>query len=179
MGNKALLICDMLNDFVQEGAPLEVPGVRKIVPNIRREMDKAHEQGVPVIFICDSHTADDPELAVWPPHAMKGSAGEEIIPELAPSKNDIIIPKTRYEGFYNTNLNETLRSLQVEDVILTGVATEICIHYTGASAIMRGYRVIVPEDCVCGIDETNAASALSMLKEVLQPPLNTKLEGLL
>ncbi|MFB3788212.1 MAG: cysteine hydrolase family protein [bacterium] len=169
MGKKVLLICDMLNDFIQPGAPLEVPGVRNIIPAIRREMEKARREGVPIIYVCDCHVASDPELSVWPPHAMKGTPGAEIIPELKPREDDIVLEKTRYDAFYNTDLESILRSLGAADMILTGVCTEICIHYTGVGAIQRGFRVHVPEDCVHGLSEPESAAALRMLKQVLQP----------
>ncbi|RJP18819.1 MAG: cysteine hydrolase [Candidatus Omnitrophota bacterium] len=174
MNKKALLICDMLNDFVRKGAPLEAPGATDIIPNIRREMENARRDKVPIIYICDSHVSDDPEMNVWPLHAIKGTNGAEIIAELAPDRNDIIIEKTRYDAFYQTNLEAKLQQLQITEIILTGVCTEICIHYTGSSAIMRGYRVAVPEDCVAGLEDANASAALCMLKRVLQPQMNSQ-----
>ncbi|HOJ60660.1 MAG TPA: isochorismatase family cysteine hydrolase [bacterium] len=169
MPQKALLICDMLNDFIQPGAPLEVPGGRNLIPAIQREMEKARREGTPIIYVCDSHGPGDPELNVWPPHALKGTPGAEIIPELQPREDDLLVEKTRYDAFYNTGLESILRSLGVIDIILTGVCTEICIHYTGVGAIQRGFRVLVPEDCVHGLSEADSASALRMLKQVLQP----------
>ena len=65
MTGKALLVIDMLNDFILEGAPLEVPGGRDIIPNIKREIDRAHQEGYPVYYLCDNHSEDDPELKVW------------------------------------------------------------------------------------------------------------------
>ncbi len=169
MERKVLLICDMLNDFIQPGAPLEVPGGRDIIPAVRREMENARRGGVPIIYVCDSHVPSDPELSVWPPHAMKGTPGAEVVPELKPREGDIVLEKTRYDAFYNTRLEEILRSLGATDMILTGVCTEICIHYTGVGAIQRGFRVHVPEDCVRGLSETESASSLRMVKHVLQP----------
>jgi len=169
MSQQALIVSDMLNDFVLDGAPLQVPGAREIIPNIQREMEKARREGTLVFFLCDSHAPDDPELAVWPPHAMKGTRGAEIVAELAPREGDVVIEKTRYDGFYLTDLEERLRAQNVSELILTGVCTEICVHYTGASALMRGFKVTVPEDCVQGLNAENAKSALNMLTQVLQP----------
>ena len=74
---EALLVIDMLNDFVREGAPLEVPDTRSIIPVIKQEIDMAHAAGKPVIYVCDSHAADDREFSKfgWPAHAVKGRAG--------------------------------------------------------------------------------------------------------
>ena len=80
MGNKALLIIDMLNDFVLEGSPLEVPDTRGIIPNIQDKLQKAREQSNPIIYICDSHEKNDQEFARmgWPPHALAGSRGAPL-----------------------------------------------------------------------------------------------------
>ncbi len=168
MNNKALLVIDMLNDFVEEGAPMEVAGARNIIPSIQRELDKAHRENIPIYYLCDSHSEDDPELRVWPPHAIKGTRGSNIVEPLAPAEGDTVIPKTRYDGFFGTDLDDRLNSESISELILTGVATEICIQYTGSSAIMRGYGVHVPEDCVKGLDPDLEAMSLKMLNDVLQ-----------
>lgn len=168
MNNKALLVIDMLNDFVEEGAPMEVAGARNIIPNIQRELDKAHKENMPTFYLCDSHSRDDPELRVWPPHAIQGTRGANIVEPLAPAEEDTVIPKTRYDGFFGTDLDEQLKSKSINELILTGVTTEICIQYTGASAIMRGYPVDVPEDCVKGLDPDLADMSIKMVKDMLQ-----------
>ena len=77
---KALLVIDMLNDFVRKGAPLEVPEARRVLPVIRAEIDKARREGSRVIYLCDRHRPDDPECEKfgWPPHAVKGTPGAEV-----------------------------------------------------------------------------------------------------
>jgi len=60
---KALLIIDMLNDFVREGAPLEVPSTRNIIPHLKKEIKEARREGVPIIYVCDTHDQQDREFA--------------------------------------------------------------------------------------------------------------------
>ena len=99
MDNKeALIVINMLNDFVLEGAPLEVPSTRTIIPELRREIEKAREENIPVIYVCDSHDRDDREFSKmgWPPHAVKGTNGAEVVKELKPLKGDRIIEKRTY-----------------------------------------------------------------------------------
>ncbi len=168
MIKKALLVCDMVNDFVQKGAPLEVPGAREIIPNIQREIERAKKEGIPIVYINDSHIPNDPEMSIWPLHAIKGTEGAKVVSELAPQDGDIVVEKTRYDAFYRTNLEEILLQLEVSELIITGVCTEICVHYTGASAIMRDFTVSVPEDCVAGLNEKTSSASLQMLNEVLQ-----------
>lgn len=168
MAKKALLIVDMLNDFLVDGAPLQVPGGLDIVPNIRREIGKVRQEGIPVIHACDRHAPDDPEFNHWPPHAVKGTPGADIVEGLIPQAGDIVVEKTRYDAFLGTDLDERLKALGIDTIILTGVTTEICIHYTGAQAVMRGYRVEIPPDCVKGLWEDKSNAAMGMLNEVLQ-----------
>ncbi len=166
---EALLIIDMLNDFVLEGAPLEVPSTRDIVPNIAKKIKEARESGIPVVYLCDSHSPDDPEFKVWPRHAVKGTKGAQVIDELKPHKDDIVIPKTTYSGFHNTDLDERLKALGVEGLIITGCVTNICVLYTSVDAYMRGYYVDVPEDCVAALDEGDHRFALRQIKDILKP----------
>ena len=76
-GKKALVVVDMLNDFVRPGAPLEVPETRTILPALRRRIAKARRDGELVVYVCDSHRKNDPEFARmgWPPHAVEGTPG--------------------------------------------------------------------------------------------------------
>ncbi|MFX0097707.1 MAG: cysteine hydrolase family protein [Candidatus Hodarchaeota archaeon] len=139
----ALLIIDMLNDFIKENSILEVPRGRDIIPNIQQLISKAKEERIPVIYVCDAHEIDDNEFLEFKPHAVKGTEGAEVVEELRPQKGDIIIEKTKFDGFYSTELNRILKELKVNSLIITGVLTDICILYTTASARMREYKTYV------------------------------------
>ncbi len=169
MPKEALLIIDMLNDFVLEDAPLEVPEARKVIPNIKKELDKARAEGMPVIYICDAHAPDDKEFANfgWPAHAVKGTKGAKVVDELKPKKGDIVIEKTTYSGFYNTKLNETLKKLNVDSLRLTGCVTHICIMFTASDAVLRGYKVAVVEKGVAGLAKEDNDAALRIMKNVM------------
>lgn len=166
---KALLIIDMLNDFVKKGAPLEVPKARGIVNNIRRELEKARRTGIPVVYCCDRHAPEDREFEIWPPHAVRGTKGAEIIKELKPIKGEFVVAKKTYSAFYRTNLEKVLKRLGVERLVLTGVVTNICVLYTAVDAYMRGYEVAVPEECVAGFKTGDNRFALRQIKKVLKP----------
>ncbi|HHT9124998.1 MAG TPA: cysteine hydrolase family protein [Candidatus Brocadiia bacterium] len=166
---KALLITDMLRDFIDKGAPLEVSGGRDIVANIQRQIENARKTNIPILYCCDRHKKDDPEFRIWPPHAVEGTKGADIIDELKPQKGDSIIPKTTYSNFFESTLDSTLRRLGVNHLILTGVCTNICILYTAVDAYMRGYGVTVPEDCVAALTKEDHKFALRQIKEVLKP----------
>ena len=147
MGREALLVIDMLNDFVRKGAPLEVPDTRTIIPVVHSEIEKAHAAGNPVIYVCDAHAPDDKEFSKfgWPAHAVRGTAGAGVRDELKPLDSDIVIQKTTYSGFFGTKLDETLKRLGVDSLRITGDVTHICVMFTASDAVLRDYHVIVVE----------------------------------
>ena len=169
MAKEALLVIDMLNDFVLEGAPLEVPETRRAIPNICREIDAARREDRPVIYICDTHAPDDREFSKfgWPPHAVKGTRGAEVVEDLTPRPEDIIIEKTTYSGFYRTNLEETLQGLGIESLRLTGCVTHICVMFIAFDAVLRDYQVTVVTDSVAGMGEEDHNAALRIMKNVM------------
>jgi nicotinamidase-related amidase len=166
---RALLIIDMLNDFVRPGAPLEVPHNREILPALQQRLLNARRDGTPIIFINDAHALNDSEFSRmgWPPHAVKGTEGAAVIEELAPRENETLIAKTTYSGFNNTRLEETLKKLEIEELVLTGCVSNICILYTAADAVMKGYNVIVPTDCVGHLDPAEGEFAFNQMKNIL------------
>jgi len=159
----------MLNDFVLEGAPLEVPDTRKIIPIIKDEIDSARASGKPVIYICDAHEPGDKEFRKfgWPAHAVKGSRGAEVVEELKPWTGDIVIRKTTYSGFYRTDLEETLKRLGIDSLRLTGDVTHICVMFTASDAVLRDYAVTVVEDGVAGLAREDHDAALRIMKNVM------------
>jgi nicotinamidase-related amidase len=169
MHGTALIIVDMLNDFVLEGAPLEVPDTRKIAPVIKKEINKARDEGRPVIFVCDAHTPDDPEFKRlgWPAHGVKGTSGSLVIDELRPEEGDVVIKKSSYSGFYNTELESTLKKLGVNKVRLTGCVTHICILFIAYEATLRGYDVEVVKEGIAGLAREDHDAALRIMKNVL------------
>ena len=162
----ALLITDMLNDFVNKGAALEVPTARTIIHNIKKEINRARKRHIPIIYCCDAHKDNDPEFKSWPRHAVKGTAGADVIEQLKPKKEDYVISKTYYSSFYKTSLDKLLKKLGTTHLILTGVVTNICILYTTAEAYMRGYRVTIPKNCVAALTKNEHQFALQQMQRV-------------
>ncbi len=169
MSKEALLIIDMLNDFVLKGAPLEVPETRKVIPGIKKEIRKARAGKKPVIYICDAHRRDDVEFSKfgWPPHAVKGTKGADVVKELKPVKGDIVIEKKTYSGFYNTKLHGILKKMGINSLRLTGCVTQICIMFTASDAVLRDYKVTVVKNGVAGITKEDHDAALRIMKNVL------------
>lgn len=169
MPKEALMIIDMLNDFVLRGAPLEVADARKIIPAIKREIATARREGKPVVYLCDSHDPEDNEFSRfgWPAHAVTGTEGAHVVCDLAPGKDDMVIRKKTYLAFYNTNLQSALQKLDVDALILTGCVTHICILFTAVEAVPRGFSITVPADAVAGLAKEDHEAGLRIMKNVL------------
>ena len=163
----AVLVVDMLRGFFEEGYPLYIGAkARSIIPNIRRLLEAELAQDSKLFFICDNHDADDLEFKIFPPHCIAGTVETEVIPELAGYDGEMI-PKRRYSGFFDTRLEEKLKQLNPEKLIVCGVATNICVLYTVADARNRDYEVEVPVDCVASLDEAAHRFTLEHMDKVL------------
>ncbi len=167
----ALLVIDMLNDFIEDEGALLVPGAARIVPRIARILEDARRQGIPVIYVTDSHREDDHEFRFWPAHAVSDTWGGEIIRELQPEPGDYIIPKRRYSAFFGTDLDNYLRELGIRKVYLTGVLTNICVYVTALDAAMRNYGVAVFKDAVASLSEDTDRFVFQQLEDVVQAEL--------
>ena len=163
---KALLIIDMLNDFVSDKGALLVPEAKNILPHIKRELENAGSKGIPTIYICDSHDERDSEFDCWPKHAVANSWGSQVVNDLAPREKDYVVSKRRYSGFFATDLDLLLREMRVETLIITGVVTNICVFFTAVDAYMRGYKIIIPRDCVTGLNSEDHNHALEQLRQL-------------
>lgn len=168
-GDRALLVIDMLEDFVRPGAPLEVPWARRILPALRRRIRAARKRGERVVYLCDSHRKNDPEFTRmgWPPHAVAGTPGAAVVGEISPEPGDVVVEKNTYSGFHRTGLASLLRRHRIRALSLTGCVTNICVLYTAADAAMRGYDVTVEERLVAGLDPESHAFALGQMETVL------------
>lgn len=164
--NPALLIVDMQNDFVREGAPMEVPDARQTIPQHRRLIAFCRQAGIPIIytrFLAGpnrtlmwewSPQLEPPTLACQRGHKRYYADIDrtldcaDVIDELYPHPGDFVVDKYGYGAFHSTNLEDTLRSLGVESLILTGTVTQICVEETGREAFHHGYKTTLVSDAV-------------------------------
>ena len=162
-----MIIVDMINDFVEPDGALPVPAAREIVPYIASLAREARERGVTVIYADDTHDPDDKEFEDWPVHAVEGTEGARVVKELEPHEGDHVVPCKSYSGFFQTNLHELLTRLGVDNVVITGTVTNICVYATCLDAYMRGYRITVPRKGVAGLNEEDHTFALRQIEQVL------------
>ncbi len=168
MGKKALLVIDMLVDFIEDDGALSIGETGKEVTKaVAGAIKEAREKGIPVIYICDRHREDDAEFKMFPPHCIEDTPGSQVVKKLAPQPGDYIIPKRRYSAFFGTDLDTTLRELGVDELTLVGVCTNICVLYTAADARMLNYEVTIIKDAVASFDKEVHDFALRELKNTL------------
>jgi len=171
----AVIVIDMINDFVT--GVFKNDRAAKIIPNIEALLDFARKMKVPIAYATDAHLHNaDPEFDVWGSHAVAGTWGAEIVEALKPHKGDFRVLKRKYSAFQGTNLDQLLRELKVDTVVLTGVVTDICIQHTAADAFFRGYKIIVPEDCVEAVDPPTQEAAIKFLRKAYGPEITTSKE---
>ena len=172
----ALLVIDMQNDFGAVGgmfdlAGLDIGGIAAASRRIPRVLDAARAAGIPVVYVVMEHAPDLSDVGPFDgPHWIKhlrmrlgeavvapdGSASRvlvagtwntEILPELAPEPGDVVVSKTRYSAFFETELHELLQGLGVTQLLVTGCTTSICVESTIRDAMFRDYTCVVLEDC--------------------------------
>lgn len=161
--NAAILVVDMLNDFVT-GA-LACDRGKAIVPATAQLLEAARKKNIPVIFCNDAHIKGiDRELKLWGDHAIAGTKGAEVIPELGLCEQDYVVPKRRYSGFFQTSLDILLKELGVQTVIMTGLHAHMCVRHTSADAYCLGYNVIVAKEATDSFTEEDYLNGLAYLK---------------
>jgi nicotinamidase-related amidase len=155
MKKPALLIIDMQNDFVRDGAPLRVVDAGLIIGKIQSVLEIFRRRQLPVFHVLRIHRRDGSDVEVFRsdlfktmPFAVEGTKGAGVIRELEPSEGEHIIRKTRMSAFMHTDLDLVLRTLGVDTVFVTGIQTPNCIRTTVFDACALNYRVILVEDAV-------------------------------
>jgi nicotinamidase-related amidase len=159
---RALIIVDMLNDFVD--GKLANPKAQAVIAPLPQLLQHARDEEWVVVFSNDAHKPGDPELRVWGEHAMAGTREAEVIPQLAPREGEIVSPKRVYGAFDFTGLDEQLKERGVDEVVITGQHTHICVRHSSYGALIRGYAITIPRDAVCGFEGIDEEEALAYLE---------------
>lgn len=168
MSRKALVVIDMLEDFLSPAGRLYIgPEADRVVPAVVEEVERARAEGWPVLFVCDAHRPDDREFAVFPAHCLCGTPGASVVPALAPRPGEPVIAKRRYSAFFGTDLDLTLRELKVEEIVLVGVCSNICVLFSAADARMLDYKVTVVGRATASFDQAAHEFALRQMEAVL------------
>lgn len=166
-----LLVVDLQNDFVRDGAPQEVADARATLPIARSLIDACRAAGRPVIFTrytagpeVTHHAWFSPECgpeqrSCWPgtmrPYRDSDEAvdGHDVVDELEPLDDELVVDKFGYGSFHNTMLDDALRARSVRQLWVIGTVTQICVEETVREGYRRGYEVVVAADAVSSFDD--------------------------
>jgi nicotinamidase-related amidase len=167
-----MIVLDMIQDHLTPGSPLEVPRASLIVPALKLRLAAERARQTPIIYVCDTHEPDDTDFNDWPVHALAGTAGADVWPELGPEPGDHIVRKPTYSAFTRSTLAPLLDELGADEIILTGCATELGLSVTATDALQRGFVVTIPPECQAGVNPM--AEGLAMLTLSIMPPYNPR-----
>ena len=179
----ALLVIDPQRDFLDPDGAVYCPSssvgdTDRVVENIRVLVDAARAADVPIVWTKESHRPDHADygaeaLSVETDHTIAGTDGEQFLQSLDVTAAELpaaeyLVEKRRYNCFHNTDLRHLLATFDVETLLLAGVTTNVCVHYTAQGAHERDFVFRVVEECTAGTSQSLHDGALAML-DYLQP----------
>jgi nicotinamidase-related amidase len=171
-GRAALLVIDVQHDFIDEGAPVHCVGGLEMLPKTKALIEECRAAQIPVIYTKEVHRPTRIDMGREldgdePDHCLLGTTGVEIMEEVAPAPDDIVVTKARYNAFLGTDLEFVLNGFGVrphDTLIICGDATNVCVHYTAAEAHQRDFRLKVVRDCCAGSSREAHEAALEQIE---------------
>ncbi len=169
----SLIIVDMLKDtFENHPDSYIVKKCQQFIPKLNKFIDFFHDRKLPVIFACDSFLQKDFIFSGrMKPHSIRNTRGAEPIDELKRADEDILLPKRRFSAFYKTDLDQTLRTLDVDTVFISGIATHVCVLTTALDAISYDFRAIIMQQCCAAHSENIHEAIISVYEKTPLYPL--------
>jgi nicotinamidase-related amidase len=169
-----LLLIDVINDLeFPEGEELlrhALPMARKI----QALKQRARQTGIPTIYVNDNFGRWRSDFNAQVEHCLHDDVrGREIARLLRPEADDYFVLKPKHSGFFSTTLDLLLDYLRAETLVLTGLATNICVLFTANDAYMRDFRLFVPSDCVAANTTADNEYALDQMRKLLKADIRS------
>ena len=170
----ALILIDVINRMDFPGSEKLIPSAEKMAKNLLRLKERATKAGIPSIYVNDNFGKWRSDFrAIVNSCLEKDVPGRKVAELLKPSEEDYFVLKPKHSGFYSTSLDLLLVHLGSKNLILTGIAINICVLFTANDAYMRDYNIIVPSDCVAEEDPEESKNVLKLMKKVLKAEVKT------
>lgn len=164
----ALVLVDVINGFDFEGCEALVAAAKRAAPRILALRERAHSAGVPVIYVNDNFGRWRSDFRSTVEACSKvHQPGHEVTRMLVPGDSDYFVLKPRHSAFYCTALELLLDRMGARTLIICGFAANICVLFSANDAHVRGYQVVVPEDCTAANSEALTEQALEQLRTVV------------
>ena len=165
----ALLLIDVINDLDFDGGDALLEHALPMAQRIAELKQRAKEANVPAIYVNDNFGRWRSDFHAQIEHCLKPDCrGRPIVELLRPDDDDYFVLKPKHSGFFSTTLHTLLEYLSVELVVLTGVASNICVLFTANDAYMRDLQLVVPSDCVAANTRADNEHAISQMQNVLK-----------
>ena len=175
-------------DFVHPDGKLAVPGADAVLPAMARLVGAARAAGIPHVASADDHELTDAEISetpnyseTYPPHCLRGTRGAERVhatlqddpvplaltdvPERWPRGREFLLLKRNFDVFTNPNADRLLELLEPDEIVVFGVATDVCVDAAVRGLVARGHRVVFVEEASRGLDEARTAACLTAWRE--------------
>jgi nicotinamidase-related amidase len=165
----ALLLIDVVNPFDFPGAGRLLESALPAAARIRARKSRAARAGVPAIYVNDNYGDWHANFATLVERCVAPRArGRRFVERVVPEERDYYVLKPLHSGFHSTSLDVLLQKLDVDTVVLVGLAADNCVLFTAMDAYMRGLDVVVPSDCVAAEAPARKRSALAQMSETLK-----------
>lgn len=162
----AIVIIDMINDLSFPGGEKVLPWALSFAPKLVGVREKAHRAGVPVIYVNDNFGHWTSNFSDVYRHCTRRHArGRKFVQQLKPTAKDYFILKPRHSGFFATSLQPLLEDLKIKRLILSGIATNLCVLFTAHDAYMQHYPLFVISDCCAAESDFDHNVALTQLQQ--------------
>lgn len=170
-GLKALLLIDLQNDFIRPGGSLYFDGAERILPFVLSKIGDFKKEDLPIITTQDWHEKNDEEFEIFPTHCVENSEGamlhDDIKKALEGYEKHYMIRKKRYSAFFETEFDNLIGNLKLDEFEVCGVATNICVLFTVEELRNRGLKVKIYRNGVRSYDDKLHEFALVTMKDVL------------
>ena len=167
----AIIVVDMLKDAFKRKDLPATHEYLKILPKIKELLEEARKLRIPIIFACDSFLENDFIFKGKHSYSIRGTEGAEVVEDLRPRKEDQILLKRRFSAFFKTDLDQTLRLLGADTVVITGINTHVCVYATAMDSVCNDFYAIVLEDCSASRDREVHQGSIEVLRQGGLSPL--------